>query len=889
PLAALEVGVTRWMREWPQVEGRLDRSTLYLPTVLREEVADSLAQISVSDGTRAHLAPASERGNGEGESPVPLPSPHGVAQELTRGLSPGLGVGTPSPGLERRKEVFQSEWSSFSRSLEAFGSLVRWHSPGRMVRNAQKAKKKQEGRSEIWVRWHRSVPNRLLLAIQFLRFRGRVAAERERLVGGIAQTVLVPLVDQWKSSAEALRALEEQGKAAFREALASASPDPGALSRRLEALRDEGLAVLEHSWLLPLAPGGMEKSVHDLADEASTRLASVLPELSDALPVQAVQRDGALVDPEPELRDVRFREVGRQVFDVLRLEGVRRAPEPVLAVLSTARAEAGGLPEVLRFNLEAASAELSQSSSDSPKPVIEEAASLASEGMLRTEEGIDRLLHDLPDAWMAFTSGVEDLLDSSFREVHARVSAEGGVQEQIAGLGGRVGHWLRTETDRLRTLGVRGVGSVRRALRRLGVRIWRAVHFGRRVIGAAPVVSGEGDRALSVITEAPKLLAGLPLIYRRLFSFDPLSDEGLLKGRAREMAWVKTRFDSWKEGMGSPSLLTGPVGIGHTSLFNVLSTSLFSGTKLHRLELTERVSREGALAERLAGMLELSDDEAWDFSRVASAVLGRSAGERPVVVFIERLEHIFLRTPGGADLFENFLSFQAQTSGSVFWLSSMAGAAWKLVAKTEPRTASLVAPYPVAPPSREALEELILARHQRSGLPLEFRAPPDLNPLVRRRIRLQRSEQGRQGVLQTDYFDRLYRLSDESIPMAILHWLRSADFQTREGRLTVTSPSEIRYAFLEELDLDLDFALKAFLEHGSLTLEEYREVFAAQEEESYQTFEALRSRLLLEPLGVRGAIAVSSPKRVEEGERYRIPALLSQVVARRLKDRNILH
>ena len=93
----------------------------------------------------------------------------------------------------------------------------------------------------------------------------------------------------------------------------------------------------------------------------------------------------------------------------------------------------------------------------------------------------------------------------------------------------------------------------------------------------------------------------------------------------------------------------------------------------------------------------------------------------------------------------------------------------------------------------------------------------------------------------------------------------------------------------DDLDLDVDFALKAFLEHGSLTLAEYREIFSASSDESVQTFEALRARLLLEPVSVVTGTLPRSGGRVEEGERYRVPSLLSQVVAGRLKNRYILH
>jgi len=415
------------------------------------------------------------------------------------------------------------------------------------------------------------------------------------------------------------------------------------------------------------------------------------------------------------------------------------------------------------------------------------------------------------------------------------------------------------------------------------------IRLGRKVVGATPAGRGEGDRALLIIRQAPELLSRLPLAYRRLFSFQPLTDESLLKGRSEETAWVKSRFESWKGGLGSPGVLTGPVGAGHTSFFNILSSSVFSGMKVHRIELTERIIREELLATRLAEEFGFPNETPWDLLRLTRWVLRASSRKKPWVVLTERLEHLFLRTPGGTDLFEDFLSFQVQTSETVFWLSSMAGAAWKLVAKTEPRGASLVLTHPLTPPSREKLEELILARHRRSGLPLEYRAPQDLNPLGRRRLRLSRNEEARQKLLQTEFFDRLFRLSEGSIPLGILHWLRSTDFRSGEGRLALTPPSEIRYAFLDDLDLELDFALKAFLEHGSLTLEEYREVFRSSAEDSLQTFEALRSKSLLEPTGAPGGTVAAKGKKVEEGKRYRIPVLLSQIVAERLKNRNILH
>ena len=181
-----------------------------------------------------------------------------------------------------------------------------------------------------------------------------------------------------------------------------------------------------------------------------------------------------------------------------------------------------------------------------------------------------------------------------------------------------------------------------------------------------------------------------------------------------------------------------------------------------------------------------------------------------------------------------------------------------------------------------------MVRHLRSGLPLEFVPPTDLNPLIRRKLRLSLSDKAKQEIIRAEYFDRVFRVTQDSTTLTILTWLRSADFASREGRLLVSPADPIRFSFLEELDLTLDFALKAFLEHGSLTLEDYEQVFNAPEEEAFQVFETLRNLLLIAPMGARDGHRTGFEV-TKEGEGYRVRPLLSQVVANHLKSRNILH
>lgn len=181
-----------------------------------------------------------------------------------------------------------------------------------------------------------------------------------------------------------------------------------------------------------------------------------------------------------------------------------------------------------------------------------------------------------------------------------------------------------------------------------------------------------------------------------------------------------------------------------------------------------------------------------------------------------------------------------------------------------------------------------MVRHQRSGVPLDFLAPQDANPLLRRKLQRVRNEEERYEILKEEFFDRLYRASQGNVPMAILLWLKSADFSSQEGWLQLRPPRPIRFSFLEEMDLALDFALKALMELGSLTVEEYAKVFSSPLDDAFQAMEALRSRSLLEPMSAGGGIP-RPLSRVSEGEAYRIPPLLSRVVAQYLRNHNILH
>ncbi|MEJ2541724.1 MAG: hypothetical protein P8188_17450, partial [Gemmatimonadota bacterium] len=744
------------------------------------------------------------------------------------------------------------------------------------------------------------------------------------------------LSDRIEATKEGLRDL--QGRA---EALSSShDPDDAeGLASSTESLAADARAVLEGELLQPLLDEAMPTKVENAGTTAAQKLSDRLMELPTSVTVHPLRPLPDQIDPNQTTRTILLRDVVHQAVDLLRLEAIRTSTAPLVQYLTQVEGEVREVAEMVAFNLTSARDALLEAttteaepeedesstpatSDDGPDPEslemeaegvgAEAAHALSLEGLERAADGLDVILAPGLAAWSRFAEDAHGVLQEARDELHGRLAVEGTVQEQIRDVRSLVRAWFRGNADQVRQQYRSTWPRVRRFWKRLYVKGLRLVRRGRSAVGGAD--ARRPELARDVLGGVAGLLAPLPLIYRRLYSFKPLNDPSLLVGRDEDAAWVGNRYARWKEGPMPPAILTGPVTVGHTSFLNVLSTTVFQDARVVRINLAERYETEEGLARRLAvafweapgdpdstgtptsGQAGPSDPPKppsegeetppWDFSRVEER-LGKE--EAPgVVVLLERFEHTLLRVPGGMDLAERFLGFQSRTAQRVLWLNSVSDPTWKLLASTRPRAAALVHRRELALPDRETLEEILLVRHRRSGVPLEFVDPENPSPLLRRKLQRAREDKERQAALRADFFDRLYRESKGNVPMAILLWLKSADFTSRPGWLRLVPTQGIRFAFVDELDLPLSFALMAFLEHESLTVDEYARVFSLPQDEAFQSLEALRQKFLIDRLEMDGGLPVL-PKRVEPGVRYRVPPLITQVIAEHLRNQNILH
>ena len=285
----------------------------------------------------------------------------------------------------------------------------------------------------------------------------------------------------------------------------------------------------------------------------------------------------------------------------------------------------------------------------------------------------------------------------------------------------------------------------------------------------------------------------------------------------------------------------------------------------------------------------MNDFQEPTLSAFGDAVLAQERSAQPQVCILEQLGGLLIRSVGGFSLVSETLALMSRTDSRWLWIATTSEAGWRMLETADPTAAALVLQRTLSPLDRSDVERIILQRHQRSGVPLEFQPPRDPNPLLARRLRRANKPEERQRILREAYFDRLFSIAGQDIMMALFYWIRSVQMTDDGSTLHVQWFTPIRFDFMTAFSIDQAFALKAILERGTLTVAQHAETNLMSMQESRRIMESLGNALLIEPV-----LPDSSPTRfdftaVSEGLPYRIRPLLVHPVLSFLRQRNIVH
>lgn len=809
--------------------------------------------------TRAVLLPP--KGRSGGEAP-------GEAEAVQKGVAAAGALQGELTAL--RDGVGWGAGGDFRRSSEVLAASVAvagtFVAPGpTSPPPAQDAEKL----AERWDEWAKQGAARLELHQGLLAMRAAADA-----IGG-------RLVDHWHETIQGAHALLDRVGAALNEGMARAealSEGEDGMARALTSERARTAGVLGRLIATLNDPDPFLRDIDRHADEAVEDLVSMYRQLPQVTLHDLPDAGEVIRTPDVESRVVETRELAVQAFDTLRMERIRTAPSAIrdaLNAVGTAMREVGVVSD---YGYEAAIGEVAESGSADPG----NARVLVTDGLSRAGDRVESARAEL----RAGLAAASNRVGGEVREGAVRLTRRATADRLRAGyLDAR--SYLATEV-------ARDWKQWRGRIAESGRRVWETTRaLGSRIggllsaLGIRPQQTRASERTEDTLASAAEFVRTLPVVYRRLFAFEPLTDPQFLAGREDQLAEVDASWERWETG-GGPGCLAviTPPGTGVTSFLNVVSTRLSDHVPQHeRRVLRNRCSDEAALASRIALWLGLEVTESLD--DLAKAVAASADGSIPRLVILEGIEHLHMRAPGGGSLFRRFMTFVSRTEPRIFWILSMTSSAWQLVRKRAPEMAGETRQLVLEPLSPDELKQAVTSRHLRSGLPLEYVEPRAGTDALRTRARRLRATDRQRQLIEKDYFERLHRASLGSIRLALFHWLRSADFTTVEGSLLVR-PLEPLSPPTDMLDLTQCFALKAILDHGTLTASEYCDILRTSAEECAHTLRSLEENHFIEVSRPTND-EPRSPGDIKPEPRYRLRPLLTGAVIAHLRSRNILH
>jgi len=851
----LETALTDWMHAVLDAEDRLNRLAFHQPDLLKTLAADD------------------EETPEEPLEPERVDAFSGVAEALQQALMEIVEAIVLPEDLAAEQRLHAAA-ADLRDDLRRAGTFLL---PPK-TRTLPSPDKQPRIQRQSGVAWHEQAVNRLDVNGHLMTLRKTLLRLEDALLKGISDAVLRPVLQTFRPIAERLREAEQQ---------AAQAADAAAVSGDLNALEATLRAVQEQT---------MDAVQEDLSDLS-----------------QLLTADQALAEPGrsewEELYTLMEQIPGRLgEQDILRPfhELLTEPAKPLREEISTVWRETEQVGQVVQTSLDHALAVLKPSTSekesvktdaDAPsKNPVEDARELATVGLHNAAGKLKELEKSLEAPWQIFAGAVFNLFQKDWAIVHRSARSE-TLDEQLFDIRVRLERGVQRQGQRAKEAWQKNSQIAVRYLKRAWRSLQRLIEHGRSAIGTVEATEEDRLRTIDAISRASlrALQERLPLVYRKLFSLRPVSEPSLLvaleKSREDDLQRVKQHVHRWKSKQAAGALILAmPLGSGRTSLLNAVGAKLHRTADVRPLTFTHRISDVSDFAASVAEALGIEGEPSLE--ALETQLLEAPRTEPPQVCLIDNLEHVLLRTLGGSDLVERVLIFFSRTDTKICWIATIGDYAWRFLEKTLTTATGLVTTYRPAMLDSTRLKDIIINRHQRSGIVLRFAEPTDLSRLstLRRGLNRSRTDEARQTELQKDYFDRLFHLSGQNVMLALFYWLRSTDFEAEHGVLTIQPIEALSFRFFKSFDMARAFTLKAFLLHNTLTLEEHNRIFRMTDAESTYLLESLLNLRLIDPCRIDARRdAAGNPNRIFPDERYRLHPLILHPTFQLLRERNIIH
>ena len=515
--------------------------------------------------------------------------------------------------------------------------------------------------------------------------------------------------------------------------------------------------------------------------------------------------------------------------------------------------------QMIQFNLETAIELIA----DTEKKGKEDAGKVLEEGLDRVFNTIQKVKKEvelIPDAWSIeltklsfnFIKGIDELLDNenitnlSIRQAKAEASQR--IKE------------FRSKANEKRSLYLRYA--------------WKVISFGMtgartsfehlNIMPGASEISESQRELMNYLISTHNQIEKLPFIYQRLYRFEPLKDTSIFAGGTKELDRLEECYELWRSGSFASVAIIGEKGSGRTSLVNIAGTTVFNQGIQHKVDIPKGVQTEEDVVVLFASMF--NKEKPATFNELEMAINGLQSR---LVIVVENLQNMFIRTVDGFDLMEGFLLMISRTQDKPFWVISCGMYMWNYLDRIFNIKQYFYDIIPMGQFDAEELSDLILKRHRMSGYGLEF-IPTEIE-LADKKYKKLSDERDRQEFLQTSFFKDLDDICQGNISIALLLWQLSVE-NIKPDRVVIINDLGFQTSFLSSLSESELFTLEAIVEMEVLNIDEHSRIFNMSRKSSELILLRMKNKGLLKQFK----------------EEFQIHFLLYKQVLRVLDSKNIL-
>lgn len=375
-------------------------------------------------------------------------------------------------------------------------------------------------------------------------------------------------------------------------------------------------------------------------------------------------------------------------------------------------------------------------------------------------------------------------------------------------------------------------------------------------------IENEPNRAVSdFLNESNQVIEGLPVIYKRLYAIEPLTDMVLFEGRNNEIEKISKAYLAWTDGKYASVLITAEKWSGMTSLINFAVKNIKFNSVPIRVDLKFNDPKPLTLFSILSKLLEV---ELIDKQAIIDHL---NTGKKRIIIF-ENLQKLFLREMHGQKALVEFIDIMTSTQRNVFWVGSMSIYAFNYLEKSLKMSAFFSYHIPLEPLSDDEISQLIIKRNRISGFRIKFEAlDKDANDKKFKKL----DDTEKQQYLKERFFKDLNNFAKSNISMALMFWLLSTK-KVDDQTIIIKNFKKPDLSFLTALKNDRVFVLQALIMHDGLKLEQVANVL------SYSLTKAKFLSLELLEDGVL----------IEKDQQYLVNPIIYRNSVQLLKSRNLL-